>query len=152
MSDSRYDTVKHIQKVRQLGMLLEYEFQDRLLNHDKSKLEEPEKSIFDEYSEKLGKTEYGSDEYKKNLAEMEVALYHHYANNRHHPEHFKDGIKGMNLIDILEMFVDWRASSLRMKETSLDDFIKSIVLNQKRFNMSDDLTQILINTAEEYFK
>ena len=30
---------------------------------------------------------YGSDEYKACLTEMKPALDHHYAANRHHPEH-----------------------------------------------------------------
>jgi len=44
---------------------------------------------------------------------MKPALEHHYALYRHHPEHFQNGIDDMNLIDLVEMFADWKASSER---------------------------------------
>jgi hypothetical protein len=50
----------------------------------------------------------------------------------------------MNLLDILEMFCDWKAASERHAD---GDIIESIKKNQKRFNMSDELTQILLNTV-----
>jgi hypothetical protein len=37
---------------------------------------------------------------------MAPALKHHYENNRHHPEHFKNNIDDMNLIDLIEMLCD----------------------------------------------
>jgi rubredoxin len=57
--------------------------------HDASKLKEPEKSIYDEYTPKLRDMTYGSDEYKQCLADMGVALKHHYGNNTHHPEYYQ---------------------------------------------------------------
>lgn len=118
---------------------------DRKNTHDLSKLKQPEKNIFIEYAPKLKKTEYGSNEYKKYLFEMNKALKHHYQNNRHHPEHHENGIKDMNLVDIIEMLCDWIAATERMKD---GDIYKSIEINQKRFSYSDELRQILINTIE----
>ena len=84
------------------------------------------------------------EEYYANLEGMKSALDHHYASNRHHPEHFVNGINDMTLIDILEMFCDWKASTLRHNDGNL---LKSIETNAERFHMDGQLKQILINTA-----
>lgn len=76
---------------------------------------------------------------------MKPALDHHYANSRHHPEHFAKGILDMNLIDIVEMLCDWKAASERQKDGNL---LKSIELNAARFGYDDQVKQILINTAK----
>lgn len=115
------------------------------MNHDKTKLESPEVEVFAEYTPKLATCSYNSEEYKKNLEEMQVALNHHYAKNRHHPEHFQKGVLDMNLIDILEMFCDWKASSERHHDGNL---LKSIEINAQRFGYDDQIKQILINTAK----
>jgi len=90
MYDSKEDTLNHIINVRKYAGRLQNALFEQTSKHDKSKLEEPEKPIFDEYTPKLKNCVYGSDEYKTYLKEMQVALKHHYANNRHHPEHFED--------------------------------------------------------------
>lgn len=149
MYDSKDDTKKHIRMVASCIYALEIPLRRRSRHHDKSKLEEPEKSIFDEYTPKLATSTYGSDEYKGFLKEMKVALDHHYANNRHHPEHFEDGIKGMTLVDLCEMISDWKAATLRHDN---GDILKSIDINQRRFGYTDELKQILINTVNEYFE
>lgn len=115
--------------------------------HDDSKLEYPEVDIFTEFTPKLANSTYGSEEYKQFLQEMKPALDHHYAENKHHPEHYQDGIKGMDLIDLIEMMCDWKAASMRHKN---GDIIKSIEINQKRFGYSDDLKEIFKNTVK-YF-
>jgi hypothetical protein len=139
------ETVKHIERVDELLTGISGQLLDRGDNHDKSKLESPELEIFMEYTPKLKDCTYGSEEYKTYLAEMKVALDHHYANNSHHPENSKDGIKGMNLVDIIEMFCDWVAASERHEN---GDIRKSIEINKERFNMSDDLVQILLNSVK----
>lgn len=53
------------------------------------------------------------------------------------------GIRGMSLLDVLEMLCDWKAATLRHKD---GDILRSIEHNQKRFGYSDDLKQILLNT------
>jgi hypothetical protein len=87
MSDSRPDTYEHIGEVRGLVLGAAADLMRRAHIHDASKLVEPEVSVFDEVSPRLRKLTYGSDEYKASLAEMGEALAHHYAENRHHPEH-----------------------------------------------------------------
>lgn len=148
MYDSKNDTQKHIKQVANFIYKLEIPLRRRARHHDKSKLEEPEKSIFDEYTPKLATSTYGSDEYKQFLQGMGIALEHHYKNNRHHPEHFEDGIKGMTLVDLCEMISDWKAATLRHND---GDILKSIEMNQQRFGYTDELKQILINTVSEYF-
>jgi len=80
---------------------------------------------------------------------MKEALKHHYDFNRHHPEHFVNGIKDMTLIDLCEMLSDWKAASLRHND---GDINKSIEINQSRFGYSDELKQIFLNTIDYYFK
>jgi hypothetical protein len=137
----------HIAQVRSYLLEIIQELSKRAIDHDKSKLEEPEKSVFEEYTPKLKNTTYGSDEYNQYLKEMKPALDHHYANNRHHPEHFigKGGINEMDLIDLIEMFCDWKSATLRHADGNLK---KSIEHNQKRFSIGDQLTKIFKNTMK----
>ena len=94
----------------------------------------------------LPKLEYGSEEYRRALNMMGPALKHHYQHNRHHPEHFPNGIPDMNLFDILEMLADWKAAGDRVKD---DDFQKSLRINIKRFKISRELALIFANTAKD---
>jgi hypothetical protein len=144
--DSRPDTCAHIATVRDYIDRAVTNLVQRSADHDASKLESPEVEMFDEYTPKLRDTTYGSDEYKSYLAAMGEALEHHYAANSHHPEHFADGIKGMSLLDVLEMLCDWKAATERHAD---GDLAKSIMLNQGRFAYSDDVRDILVNTARE---
>lgn len=137
------DTTEHINKVKEFMKRLIVEMLKRANNHDKSKLELPEIEIFTEYTQKLKHSTYGSDEYKEFLKGMGAALKHHYENNRHHPEHFENGIKGMTLVDLVEMLCDWKAATLRHDD---GDIRKSIEINQKRFGYSDELKSIMLNT------
>lgn len=123
-------------------------------DHDRSKLEEPEISTFAEFTPKLASSTYGSDEYQQILWDMSPALDHHYANNRHHPEHHRaeafatcrdSFVDCMNLVDIMEMLSDWMAASMRHNN---GDIRKSIEINKKRFGLTDQLTAIFLNTVK----
>jgi hypothetical protein len=146
--DSSADTLKHIKRVGILLNKMIVNLLSRIDNHDSSKLRSPEKETFDEMTPKLKDSTYGSEEYKDFLKEMKKALDNHYANNSHHPEHYTNGVDDMDLVDLLEMFCDWKAASER---NTNGDIYESIEINKKRFNISDQLTQILINTAKRYF-
>jgi hypothetical protein len=113
--------------------------------HDQSKLQEPELTIFDEYTPKLRDITYGSEEYKTCMKEMKPAIEHHNANNRHHPEHFVDGINDMNLFDLIELICDWKAATLRHNNGNI---LKSLEINKERFNISDQLYDILVNIVD----
>lgn len=146
MTDSTLDTLRHSRRVDELLLQLVTSVQQRITRHDASKLDDPEKAIFDEYGPKLKTSTYGSDEYKGFLAEMTVALDHHYANNRHHPEHFEDGVAGMTLVDLVEMLADWKAASERHAD---GDLAVSLGIQRTRFGLSDQLASILENTARD---
>jgi hypothetical protein len=120
----------------------------RSRGHDASKLAEPELSVFDEYTWKLRDMTYNSPEYKAALAGMGPALQHHYEQNSHHPEHYPNGINGMTLVDLVELLCDWKAATLRHPDGDIE---KSIELNNKRFGISDQLAEILLNTVREHF-
>jgi len=109
-------------------------------NHDSSKLEEPEFSTFVEFTPKLKESTYGSEEYKGFLRSMGTALDHHYANNRHHPEFYENGVGDMDLVDKIEMTCDWKAASMRHAN---GDINKSIEINTKRFKLSPQEVALL---------
>lgn len=142
--DSKADTLLHIKRVNQLLTEASVELIRRANIHDNSKLESPEKELFDEYTPKLAGCTYGSEEYFQFIEGLKPALNHHYSKNSHHPEHFENGVNGMDLFDIIEMFFDWRASSERHND---GDIYKSISINKNRFKMSDQLSEIFTNTA-----
>lgn len=145
LTASELATHEHILVVQELLGKIILDLTDRSRKHDASKLQNPEKEIFEEYTPKLANSIYGSGEYNSFLVAMNVALKHHYANNPHHPEYYEDGIKGMSLLDLIEMIADWKAATLRHKN---GDIYKSIEINQKRFNYSDELKQIFLNTLK----
>ena len=144
VAECQVETQKHIEAVRRYIRFMIDKIEMRGVKHDSSKLESPEVEVFAEYTPKLSSTPFGSEEYYANLEGMKPALDHHYAFNRHHPEHFANGINDMTLVDILEMFCDWKASTLRHNDGNL---LKSIEANAERFQMDGQLRQILINTA-----
>lgn len=118
--------------------------------HDRSKLQYPEVSNFSKVNHLVKTIEYGSPEYKANVENiLKVALTHHYRANRHHPEHFDNGILGMNLLDTIEMIADWKASSLRYKS---GDVIKGIAINKERFKISPRCKEIFLNTASRMYR
>lgn len=141
------ETEEHISRVKELVYLFIDQLKAQVNYHDQSKFESPEKEIFKKYTSKLKDTTYGSDKYKQYLKEMKPALDHHYKFNSHHPESFSNGIKGMNLIDIIEMFFDWKAATERHAD---GDIIKSISINKERFKYGDILESIFKNTINNY--
>jgi hypothetical protein len=174
--DSRPDTLDHIRTVQEYLARVVFSFHTRMIYHDKSKLESPEREVFDEFTPKLKGSTYGSEEYRQFLEHMRPALEHHYANNSHHPEHFgylecagcfkrwpkdflgpcdrcgytqlqlRPDVKGMSLLDLTEMLCDWKAATLRHAD---GDLRRSIEINQERFEYSDEMKSILLNTAIE---
>jgi len=149
------ETRKHQQEVSKLLIKFAQLLLTRAMEHDNSKLESPEREIFIEFTPKLKGTTFGSEEYKSYLKEMKVALDHHYANNKHHPEYndingfsfqtLNNPIRSMHLVDVVEMLCDWMAASKRHSDGNIG---KSIEINEKRFNISDQLSQIFRNTTD----
>lgn len=156
MYESRIKTMRHIETVRNFMNTFIRELLHRQEQHDQTKLQEPEVEVFDEYTNKLRSCTYGSPEYTSNLQMMHIALDHHYANNPHHPEYHRTTeipdqslLERMTLIDIVEMFCDWSAATLRHSD---GDILESIDKNQERFGYSDELAQIMKNTAVAFYE
>jgi hypothetical protein len=146
MTDERFKTLRHIEAVRNHLNWVIRELLDRAEQHDQSKLQSPEREMFDEWTHKLRATTYGSTEYKAMIEEMKRGpLQHHYENNRHHPEYHPDGVLGMNLIDLIEMMCDWKAAVSRHSD---GDIYKSLEINRERFGLDWQLFSILMNTAD----
>ena len=143
------ETIKHIHAVRAYLYQMIEELDARARNHDASKLESPEAEIFGEYTPLLAQTKYGSPEYDELLTKVKPATDHHYAKNRHHPQHWVRGINDMTLLDLIEMLADWKAATARNKDGNIRT---SIEHNTKRFGMTDQLAQIMHNTVREMFK
>lgn len=144
--NSESDTLKHIKRVSSLLNEAAIEFLKRSNIHDGTKLQSPEKELFDEWTPILKNLKYGSNEYTASLNELKVALNHHYENNSHHPEHYKNGISGFDLFDLVEMFFDWKAASERTKDGNI---YKSIEFNRERFKMDPQICCIFENTAKK---
>lgn len=142
--DSTKETLSHIAKVEGYLSLIADLLRIRGRVHDASKLQSPEKELFDEWQPKLKTLTYGSDEYKAALVEMGPALQHHYQKNSHHPEHYPGGINDMSLMDVIEMLCDWRAAS-----KSYEGFQESIKKNCQRFGIHPQVGLILANTAKD---
>ena len=144
LRDCKLDTIKHIEMVRKYMKYITDKLTQRALSHDKSKLESPEVELFAEVNYKLSGLTYGSPEYAESLKELEPALAHHRAKNKHHFEHFPNGVNDVTLVDLMETMCDWKASSLRQHDGNL---LQSIELNGERFHIEPQLMQILKNTA-----
>jgi hypothetical protein len=144
--DSTVDTMIHARRVDELLLMVTHTLLDRVTQHDRSKLEPPEKPVYDEYVPKLQASEFGSDEYNELRDRMGEGLAHHYAHNRHHPEFFSDGVAGMTLVDLVELLADWKAATERRGGNG---FRHSLEVCQARFGITDQLTAILRNKAIE---
>lgn len=143
----KLETLKHIHRVRELLYTMIEELDRRAREHDASKLESPEAEVFGEHTPELVKAEYNSPEYHASLAKVKPATDHHYARNRHHPEFHAQGINGMDLVDVMEMLIDWRAATERNKNGNIR---KSLKANAKRYDISEQLARVLSNTIDRY--
>ena len=146
MNNSEYEleTIKHIRLVREYLMQVIIDITLRANLHDDTKLYEPESELFKKYTPLLRESTYLSKDYKKFLKDLKPALDHHYMCNRHHPEHFENGIIDMNLIDLLEMLIDWIAAVKRHND---GDIHSSIEKNMGRFKYSEELKKVFLNTV-----
>lgn len=147
LEDSLIKTRRHRNIVSNLMNLLIMELHKKAETHDQSKLESPEAEIFAFYPDYIEESNYMSEEYQSLIKHYNEAITHHFQNNSHHPEHFKNGVKDMNIIEIIEMLCNWKAN---LKDCeSLDTKIKKY---KKLYGLSNDLTNILLNTSKLFDK
>jgi len=142
--DCYIKTLEHKEQVADIMDVFAQVIRKRGLTHDNSKLEDPEFDGFVEYTPMLAQITYGSEEYQKCLDDLKPTLDAHYAKNDSHPEFFRNGIRDMNLAQIIEMLADWYASCKRQDNGNIR---QSIEKNRERFGYSKDLEQIFINTV-----
>ena len=142
---SEAETRAHQREVANRLMDITKRILDRAMVHDDSKLGPEEKPFFDQATPRLKGLTYGSPEYRESLASIRPAIEHHNAVNSHHPEHYANGIEGMDLLDVIEMLADWKAATMRHDD---GDILRSIEINSGRFGISDQLRNILVNTVK----
>ncbi len=139
-------TRKHIQRISELLGEAAIELIKRGALHDASKMD-PEELVLlaemQELIEKEGQAPYGSPEYDHRTALLKPMLEHHYSRNTHHPEHFDQGIEGMELFDLMEMCMDWKAASERGGESRIN-----LTHSAERYGISKQLCCIIANTFE----
>src|SRR5690606_36142065 len=143
----------HIARVRELLGEFAVEMIRRGNTHDRSKFEPVELeplARMQELIDKEGPAQFGTEEYKRRTDMLGEMIYHHRMNNSHHPECYEyeyggdclNGINGMDLFDLVEMFFDWKAAS----ERSGDDCMRLGAACDK-YKVTGPLRHILYNTA-----
>ena len=129
---------------------------EREAMHDISKFQQDEFEGFAELdSEEVFKL-YGTDEYKKRIAENK-GIKLHYQRNTHHPEYFYaeeahsayafGGIDFMSFTDILEMVIDWKSAC----ETYGTSFDTSLEFSIKRFKPSSYTEHMIRMIASDLY-
>ena len=68
------ETKQHIARVNEVGDIFTRKFKERLLLHDQSKLEEPERTMFAKHTENLNQLEYGTDDYEKEIKSIQQEI------------------------------------------------------------------------------
>lgn len=143
--DSTAETPRHIHRVRDhlstvISALLE---RDRV--YDAPKFSDVEKPVMDNIYSCLRGLSYGSPEYLALVREAWPGLQHHYRHNTHHPEHYEDGVAGMDLFDLVETFCDWKSAS----ERNPTDGVR-LDHNARVYAIAPQLTQVLANTLARW--
>jgi hypothetical protein len=140
------ETVKHVRRVQELMGECLLNLHNRSRIHDASKFSPEEWPYFAQATSRLRGITYGSPEYKASLQAIKPGIEHHQQNNSHHPEYHANGVRGMSLMDLVEMLADWKAAGERHADGSLE---KSIQHNAERFNIPDPIVLLLRLTANE---
>jgi len=146
MSNAEIVTHKHIARVRQLLGGFAIEMIRRGDVHDASKFLPVEAEPLERMQAVVdadGPAPFGSDEYKRRTAMLSPMIEHHRAHNSHHPEHYENGVAGMDLFDLVEMFFDWKAASERGEESAMN-----LSFATSKYECGPVVTSIFENTAD----
>ena len=138
----------HIKQVRKWISYFSSILLHRAMVHDESKLVEPEYSAWKKMDEEP-RYPYGTKEYKDKLQRFNYVFQLHWKNpkNRHHPEHF-ESILDMDLVDLIEMLCDWLGYRSTLTYTQASELVNS---QCDRYNFSEDIRQLILNTFANYF-
>lgn len=113
-------------------------------SHDDSKFNLDELREAVRNSNKLKGLTYGSPEFEDKLQEIIDEGVLHYERNSHHIEGNTNGVSDMDLIDLLVALCDWISAC----ENYGGSIYESISIAQRRFNMSDEVVNLLNNTIK----
>lgn len=141
------ETSEHIGMVREKMEAIIAELHARAQVHDESKFSAEEMPFLQEIGElaqREGKVAYGTPEYEKRKQILEPMLAHHYRNNDHHPEFYANGISGMTLMSLVEMFCDWAAAAQQRDP----DGTMNLSFSIEKYGIPPMLAEILRNTAD----
>ena len=125
------------------------ELLERSLNHDESKFGPEEFPVYAKAIDKFETHHFGTPGYVEAKNSIASATKHHYEHNRHHPEHYSDGIAGMDLVDLIEMLCDWKAATLNHKDVP-GNMAKSMEFGIRQYKISPQLAKVLYNTIQNY--
>lgn len=101
---------EHVERVAALLEDFAEVLRERAESHDKSLGESPERELFERGYEVLENAEEGTGLYFDATQLISAGMEHHFLRNSHHPEHYPNGIYGMDLVDVVEMFCVWLAA------------------------------------------
>lgn len=143
------DEYVHEHRIRVKKRILDFihELFYRMHSHDMSKLEEPEYSLWKKMDQEP-RYPYGTPEYIDKIKRNKDVFELHYMHNTHHPEHYYNGVSDMDLVDLIEMLIDWISYK---DEISIKDAVELIEMQSERYNMSEDLKSIMKNTLFRHF-
>jgi hypothetical protein len=141
--DSRIDTSDHIRKVAVLLHVVAKELMDRADGHDASKLIEPEVSGFNQSQKDWRVSPMALMSIGQGLRLISRSLSITTKGIVTILSSMLMGWHDMTLVDLIEMIVDWEASARRNPRGRAIDVID---MQQKRFNLDDQLTAVIKNT------
>lgn len=152
LKDSTYGSSEYQSYLDNMSVALNHHYDNNRHHPEHFRLQCPKcKKQFPENKCQCLQFHNGSSYFEKFLCpdctteEMSFSPEDEMINDKYSKDH---GINGMNLIDLIEMICDWKAASERHAD---GDIFKSIEINSKRFNITPQLKQILLNTAKSLF-
>ena len=82
----------------------------------------------------------GNNDKEETKLKLKMSIHQHRSTNRHHPESWSAGIKGMPDVYLCEMTCDWKSRSEEFG-TSLRDWINEVGFKKWDFSKDDDVYQ-----------
>jgi uncharacterized protein DUF5662 len=125
------------------------DLQERALVHDDSKFGPDEFPIYASMMDEFTEHPFGTPGYFRAKEAISEATKKHFAANRHHPEHFENGVEGMTVVDLLEMLADWKAATLNNPKKP-GDMQRSLDYAVDKYKIDPQLALILWNTIHHY--
>lgn len=144
--DAQYyqEVIEHKKKVMDIMYDIANMIMKRGYIHDDSKLQD-EFDSWVEYYIPENERDIESEEYKKSFEALKEVREQHYMKNRHHMEFYNGDIKKINVVDLIEIIVDWIASASSQDKGNLRVTIEKA---RERFKFSKDIESIILNTLE----